>query len=114
MATEAKLRANANYLSKFKTLSVRVPAEDFPALEAAAAAQGESPSGYILEAARLRLARDAARADTVAAERAAAARIAAPAVRHPAPPDEDAAEQIRAIADPAQRKAAMIAALRGE
>ena len=45
MASEAKLKGNARYLSKFKTLSVRIPAEVFPAFQAAAERQGKSASG---------------------------------------------------------------------
>ena len=114
MATEAKLKGNANYLSKFKTLSIRVPLDVFPSLEAAAAAKGESPSGYIWKAAEQRMKHDAEKACEHARERAALERVNAQQERQsPAPISEEAAAAARAIEDEDQRAQAMIKLLRG-
>ena len=111
--TEAKLRGNANYLSKFKTLSVRVPLDVFPQLEAAAAAKNESPSGYILRAAEQRMKHDEEKACEHAAERAAVERADVRPTQRPAPPiSQEDAEEARKIDDPDARKQAMIDLLR--
>jgi predicted DNA binding CopG/RHH family protein len=52
MTTKAKLEGNARYLSKFKTVSIRIPEEEFPAVAAAATGEGLALSAYVLEAIR--------------------------------------------------------------
>lgn len=52
MATKAKLEGNARYLAKFKTISIRIPVENFEFIEQAAKASQMSVSGFIAKAAQ--------------------------------------------------------------
>lgn len=45
-----KYETNNRYLSKFKTISVRVPLDRWDGLQSAANQDGKSASGYILDA----------------------------------------------------------------
>lgn len=113
--SDAKRRNNDNYNAKCDAIILRPRKEAGRRIRAAAAERGESLQGYILEAVRLRMERDAARSAAVSAENAAAARLAAPPVRRPAAiPTEEQSAALRRISDPERRKAAMIAALRGD
>ena len=58
--SDRKLESNAKYLSKFKTVSVRIPLDRFPQIEAAASAQGVGVSAYMLHAAETGGSADAA------------------------------------------------------
>lgn len=58
MATKAKLEGNARYLAKFKTVSIRIPADDFPAVQKAAAAASMSASAYMVQAVQEKVQRD--------------------------------------------------------
>ena len=51
MATKAKLEGNARYLAKFKTISIRIPIDNFESIERAAKASQMSVSGFITKAA---------------------------------------------------------------
>lgn len=55
MSTDAKRAGNARYLSKFKTLTIRVLPEEAERLAQAAAEAGESVQSYIMQAVRTRL-----------------------------------------------------------
>ena len=55
MSTDAKRAGNARYLSKFKTLTIRVLPEEADQLTAAAGNTGESVQGYIMRAVRGRM-----------------------------------------------------------
>ncbi len=56
MSTDAKRAGNARYLSKFKTLTIRVLPEEADAIAEAAAAAEQSVQGYILQATREKMA----------------------------------------------------------
>ena len=45
-----KYETNGRYLSKFKSISIRVPLDRWTALQDAASQAGKSASGYILDA----------------------------------------------------------------
>lgn len=59
MSTDAKRAANARYIAKMKVWTLRVKPETAEQIQAAAAANGESVQGYILEACARRMAQDA-------------------------------------------------------
>lgn len=59
MATPKKRASNARYLATQKARSIRIKPEEDEQIQAAAAAAGESVQGYILQAVRERMARDA-------------------------------------------------------
>ena len=50
MDMKKKYETNSRYLSKFKTISVRVPLDRWDGLQSAANQEGKSASGYILDA----------------------------------------------------------------
>jgi predicted DNA binding CopG/RHH family protein len=58
LATKAKLESNARYLAKFKTVSIRIPEEELPAVKRAADSAGVALSAYILRAIREQIRRD--------------------------------------------------------
>ncbi len=52
--TPKKAATNARYLAKFRTVAVRIPHEEAEEMERLAQCAGESLSGYIATAARMR------------------------------------------------------------
>jgi predicted HicB family RNase H-like nuclease len=58
MYNEKKKVSNERYLAKFKTISIRIPAETFPAVEQAAKRAEISASAYIVRAITEKLERD--------------------------------------------------------
>lgn len=58
MDKKRKLETNARYLAKFQRVPVRVPLEEWPAVQQAAAAAGQAVSAYMLDAVRAKVAAD--------------------------------------------------------
>lgn len=61
MDKKRKLETNARYLAKFQRVPVRVPLEEWPAVQQAAAAAGQAVSAYMLDAVRAKVAADQAK-----------------------------------------------------
>lgn len=60
MDKRRKLETNARYLSKFKTISIRFPVEEWEQIENAARRAGKAVSAYTVQAVRERMERDSA------------------------------------------------------